>query len=98
MKMKNLKILSSRIFILFLIINSIQILAQDQNTMGKTEWFDPNKPATTYCNPINIGYNYTTHNHNGISDSRRSSADPVIINYKGDYYLFATNQAGFFLE
>lgn len=64
--------------------------------LGKTEWFDPNRPATTFCNPINIGYNYTTHNHNRIPESRRSSADPVIITYKGEYYLFATNQAGFF--
>ncbi|WP_281239439.1 discoidin domain-containing protein [Flavobacterium praedii] len=63
---------------------------------SKTKWFDPNKSASTYCNPINIGYNYTTENHNGIPDSRRSSADPLIITYKGDYYLFATNQAGFF--
>jgi xylan 1,4-beta-xylosidase len=62
----------------------------------KTPWFDPSVPAGTYCNPINIGYNYTTYNHNGIPESRRSSADPVIITYKGEYYLFATNQAGFF--
>ncbi len=66
------------------------------NLFGKTEWFDPNKPASTFCNPVNIGYNYTTENHNGIPESRRSSADPVIITYKNEYYLFGTNQAGFF--
>lgn len=69
------------------------LVAQGQN---KTQWFDPDRPATTYCNPVNIAYNFTTFNHNGIADSRRSSADPVIITYKGEYYLFATNQAGFF--
>ncbi|GIQ59958.1 family 43 glycosylhydrolase [Flavobacterium collinsii] len=71
-------------------------LAQNTKIPGKTEWFDPNKKASTYCNPINIGYNYTTENHNGIPESRRSSADPVIITFKGEYYLFATNQAGYF--
>jgi xylan 1,4-beta-xylosidase len=85
-----------RLTLLFLLLFSINIIAQTDTIVGKTEWFDPNKPVTTYCNPINIGYNYTTENHNGISISRRSSADPVIINYKGEYYLFATNQAGFF--
>lgn len=70
--------------------------AQSISNSAKTNWFDPEKPATTFCNPINIGYNYATFNHNGIPESRRSSADPVIITYKGEYYLFATNQAGFF--
>lgn len=78
------------------VISILGVSAQKKQTNGKTAWFDPAKPATTYCNPINIGYNYTTQNHNGIPISRRSSADPVIIPYKGDYYLFATNQAGFF--
>lgn len=83
---------------LLLLMSGYQmVIAQPKNTsVGKTKWFDPDKPASTYCNPVNIGYNYTTYNHNGIPDSRRSSADPVIITYKGEYYLFATNQAGFF--
>lgn len=81
---------------IFILLFSINITSQNTVVVGKTEWFDPNKDATTYCNPINIGYNYATENHNRIPESRRSSADPVIINYKGDYYLFATNQAGFF--
>jgi xylan 1,4-beta-xylosidase len=82
--------------LLFLMIFNNNIFAQKTTIPGKTEWFDPNKLATTYCNPINIGYNYTTQNHNGIPESRRSSADPVIITYKNEYYLFATNQAGYF--
>jgi xylan 1,4-beta-xylosidase len=82
--------------LLLLLGHQISMAQSRTNSIGKTKWFDPNKPASTYCNPINIGYNYTTQNHNGIPDSRRSSADPLIIAYKGDYYLFATNQAGFF--
>ena len=92
-KMKNLYLLP-----LLLVAFSCQIgIAQSKsNSKGKTDWFDPDKAASTYCNPINIGYNYVVENHNGIPVSRRSAADPVIITYKGDYYLFATNQAGFF--
>jgi xylan 1,4-beta-xylosidase len=82
--------------LLLLLGHQVSMAQSKINSIGKTKWFDPNKPASTYCNPINIGYNYTTANHNGIPDSRRSSADPLIIAYKGDYYLFATNQAGFF--
>lgn len=81
------------LFVIIIVTVSFNVMAQSN---GKTEWFDPDKPATTYCNPINIGYNYVTENHNNIPVSRRSSADPVIITYKGEYYLFATNQAGFF--
>ena len=54
------------IALLFLIGSKTNLWAQ------KTAWFDPDKPATTYCNPINIGYNYTTQNHNGIPESRNS--------------------------
>lgn len=49
----------------------------------------------TYCNPINIDYS-----HKPIPDAtkwgkHRATADPVIVTYKGDYYLFCTNQKGY---
>lgn len=91
--MQKLYLILLLILVFSLQISTVQSTAQ---SLGKTEWFDPGKPASTYCNPINIGYNYTVKNHNNIPDSRRSSADPVLITYKGDYYLFATNQAGYF--
>lgn len=91
--MQKLYLMPLLILVFSLQISTAQSTAQ---SLGKTEWFDPGKQASTYCNPINIGYNYTVKNHNNIPDSRRSSADPVLITYKGDYYLFATNQAGYF--
>ena len=94
--MKKMYQLLSVSLLMLLFVCNTTTWAQKTNIPGKTEWFDPNKKASTYCNPINIGYNYTTENHNGIPESRRSSADPVIITYKGEYYLFATNQAGYF--
>ncbi len=43
----------------------------------------------TICNPINIGYQYQT------NFSARESADPEIIYYKGDYFLFASHGTGY---
>ncbi|MCU0448906.1 MAG: family 43 glycosylhydrolase [Bernardetiaceae bacterium] len=47
----------------------------------------------TYCNPIDIDYRY---NYEQLNDSisYRSAADPVIINHRGEYYLFATISGG----
>src|ERR1700712_3549656 len=49
----------------------------------------------TYCNPININYGYTPIPNFSEWGRHRATADPVIVNYKGDYYLFSTNQWGY---
>jgi hypothetical protein len=49
----------------------------------------------TYCNPINIDYGYTPIPNFSQWGNHRATADPVIVNYKGDYYLFSTNQWGY---
>ena len=48
----------------------------------------------TYCNPLDINYQY---NFEQINEhiSYRSGADPVIINHKGEYYLFVTISGGY---
>ena len=48
----------------------------------------------TYCNPIDIDYKY---NYEQLNDSisYRSGADPVIINHRGEYFLFATISGGY---
>lgn len=62
-----------------------------------TEWFDPmNDQPKTFCNPVNISYNFEPYNNNvKAHGSFRSSADPMLVNYKGEYFLFSTNQGGF---
>lgn len=50
---------------------------------------------TTYCNPINIDYGYTPIPNFSEWGRHRATADPVIVTYKGDYYLFSTNQWGY---
>ena len=49
----------------------------------------------TYCNPMNIDYGYTPIPNFTEWGKHRATADPVIVVYKGDYYLFSTNQWGY---
>lgn len=49
----------------------------------------------TYCNPINIDYGYTPIPNFSEWGRHRATADPVIVTYRGDYYLFSTNQWGY---
>lgn len=49
----------------------------------------------TYCNPINIDYGYTPIPNFSEWGRHRATADPVIVNYKGDYFLLSTNQWGY---
>jgi xylan 1,4-beta-xylosidase len=49
----------------------------------------------TYCNPINIDYGYTPIPNFSEWGRHRATADPIVVNYKGDYYLFSTNQWGY---
>lgn len=50
--------------------------------------------ATTYCNPLNIDYTYMIYNaHNDIS--YRSGADPAVVKFRGEYYMFVTRSLGY---
>jgi hypothetical protein len=49
----------------------------------------------TYCNPMNLDYGYCPIPNFTESGKHRATADPVIVMYKGDYYLFSTNQWGY---
>jgi hypothetical protein len=74
-----------------------KIIAVKQVKAQPTQWFDlQNDHPKTFCNPMNISYNFEPYNNN-VKDvgSFRSSADPMLVNYKGEYFLFSTNQAGF---
>ena len=47
----------------------------------------------TYCNPVDINYQYNFE-QKARNISYRSGADPVIVNHKGEYYLFVTISGG----
>ncbi|GJM31575.1 MAG: endo-1,4-beta-xylanase [Saprospiraceae bacterium] len=54
-----------------------------------------NAQQKTYCNPINIDYGYTPIPSFAEQGKHRATADPVIVNFKNKYFLFSTNQWGY---
>jgi xylan 1,4-beta-xylosidase len=66
----------------FLLASIIPAIAWAQSTSQKT-----------YCNPMDINYRY---NFEQLVEniSYRSGADPVIVNHKGEYFLFVTISGG----
>jgi len=53
------------------------------------------RPRPTYCNPLNLDYGYTPFERFSTAGRHRATADPVITLFKGTYYLFSTNQKGY---
>jgi hypothetical protein len=49
----------------------------------------------TYCNPINLDYGYCPIPNFTEQGRHRATADPVITLFKENYYLFSTNQWGY---
>ena len=46
----------------------------------------------TYCNPLNLDYAYATRFD---SLSYRSGADPAVVEFRGEYYMFVTRSMGY---
>lgn len=67
------------IFLLTLIIKTA--IAQD-------------KRMDTYCNPLNIDYTYMIYNSH-LDVSYRSGADPAVVEFRGEYYMFVTRSHGY---
>lgn len=49
---------------------------------------------TTYCNPLNIDYTYMIYN-SARNVSYRSGADPAVVEFRGEYYMFVTRSHGY---
>src|ERR1700742_2011478 len=75
------KYLSLFIIITFLVFaNNNKIIAQVL----------PYSNQTTICNPINLNYRFCLD-----TPSRREAADPTVINFRNEYYLFASKSGGY---
>jgi hypothetical protein len=49
---------------------------------------------STYCNPLNLDYTYMIYNsHSDIS--YRSGADPAVVRFRNEYYMFVTRSMGY---
>lgn len=58
-------------------------------------FYNVSQAQQTYCNPINLDYGYCPIPNFTTYGKHRATADPVIVMFKGDYYLFSTNQWGY---
>ncbi len=75
-------------------MNNMKKLFQLSAVLLLLQWTSfAQKVPSTYCNPIDIGYRYNFEQMNEHI-SYRSGADPVIINHKGEYFLFVTISGG----
>jgi xylan 1,4-beta-xylosidase len=67
--------------LLFLVFLTFSIVASPQNKQNKT----------TICNPMNLSYRFCLD-----APSRREAADPTMVTFKNEYYLFASKSGGYF--
>ena len=59
-----------------------------------TPAFAQNLRMDTYCNPLNVDYTYMI--YNAEKDiSYRSGADPAVVEFRGEYYMFVTRSNGY---
>jgi len=48
----------------------------------------------TYCNPLDLDYTYMVYN-SSRNISYRSGADPAVVAFRGEYYMFVTRSFGY---
>ncbi len=67
--------------ILVCFINTLAGIGQNAGTLKQT----------TICNPVNLSYRFCLD-----APSRREAADPTMVVFKNEYYLFASKSGGYF--
>ncbi|MBN1895433.1 hypothetical protein JW906_13110, partial [bacterium] len=53
----------------------------------------PADDPQTFCNPLNLNYRFMIDARDG-----REAADPVVILFKDEYYLFASRSGGYWVS
>lgn len=75
-----------------IIISSLFFLGIMAAGFGKADAQDTQ--MSTYCNPLNLDYTYMIYNaYNDLS--YRSGADPAVVEFRGEYYMFVTRSMGY---
>ena len=69
-----------------IILSSVIIL----KVYGQSSNISKKSRQTTICNPVNLNYRFCLD-----KPSRREAADPTMVNYKNEYYLFASKSGGY---
>jgi len=70
---------------------TLQILILILLTCTPVGWSQNKQTQTTICNPMNLSYRFCLD-----APSRREAADPTMVTFKGEYYLFASKSGGYF--
>ena len=60
-------------------------------TVGFASFAQNNENQTTICNPVNLSYRFCLD-----APSRREAADPTMVTFKNEYYLFVSKSGGYF--
>ncbi len=66
-----------------------------QTTQNASALLNAQTRQATYCNPINLDYGYCPIPNFVQNGKHRATADPVIAVYDNKYFLFSTNQWGY---
>ena len=71
--------------ITMIVVFSVLVISCEQapNVANRSE-------QTTVCNPVNLDYRFALD-----EPSRREAADPTLVNFKDEYYLFASKSGGY---
>ncbi|MFC4723335.1 family 43 glycosylhydrolase [Geojedonia litorea] len=81
-------------FIAFLILISCkENTKNEEDSTTFSENLEQEK-RDTYCNPLDIDYTYMVYN-SSRNISYRSGADPAVIEFRGEYYMFVTRSFGY---
>jgi len=67
--------------LLFIVLLTCTLIARPQSGQDQA----------TICNPMNLSYRFCPD-----APSRREAADPTMVTFKGEYYLFASKSGGYF--
>jgi hypothetical protein len=71
------------------LISTALVMAAYLPLVGDTQAAEAAKPST-FCNPLDLSYRFYPD-----LPSRREAADPVIVWWKGEYWLFASKSGGY---
>ena len=73
----------NKILVFICLSCSLSVYSQNKVTITSKQ--------TTICNPVNLSYRFCLD-----APSRREAADPTMVTFKGEYYLFASKSGGYF--
>ncbi|WP_303315288.1 family 43 glycosylhydrolase [Flavivirga abyssicola] len=75
----------------FLSVLSVSFFSCNNSTKKTSDEIAQPTKQTVVCNPLDISYRFAVDD----GSSRREAADPTVVLYKDDYYLFASKSGGY---